>query len=98
GYAATTHKMQGATVDRLAVLGSEHTSREMSYVQGSRARDQTTWVFSAAKVEKIEAEIKTLERDPGTGEMREHIEKMAFFKGPGLQPPTESMLKFARDV
>lgn len=53
GYAATTHKLQGATVERAVVLGSELSSREMAYVQASRARDTTNWVFAAAKVAKL---------------------------------------------
>ncbi|MDG3065994.1 MobF family relaxase [Thauera mechernichensis] len=54
GYAATTHRLQGATVERAIVLGSEHTSREMAYVQASRARGETRWIFSGEKVRKLE--------------------------------------------
>lgn len=42
GYAVTTHKGQGVTVDNAFILcGGSMTSREMSYVQGSRAREKT---------------------------------------------------------
>lgn len=42
GYAVTTHKGQGATVDRALVLvGGPMQDRELSYVQASRARTET---------------------------------------------------------
>ena len=42
GYAVTTHKGQGVTVERSLVLaGGPMTDRELSYVQGSRARGTT---------------------------------------------------------
>ena len=46
-YAVTTHKAQGATVDRSFVLaGGWMQDRELSYVQMSRAREKT-WVFTS---------------------------------------------------
>ena len=39
GYAATIHKMQGATVDRAYVLASRHMDRHAAYVAMSRHRD-----------------------------------------------------------
>lgn len=42
GYAVTTHKAQGASVDHAYVLcGGSMADREMSYVQASRARKET---------------------------------------------------------
>lgn len=43
GYAATTHKAQGATVSRAYVLAGNAamTDRELTYVQASRARENT---------------------------------------------------------
>ncbi len=43
GYAATAHKLQGATIDRAHILASDSpmSSREWAYVAGSRARDET---------------------------------------------------------
>lgn len=51
GYAATTHKLQGQTVDHCYVLlGGALTGREMTYVQATRAR-KTTRLF----VDKLHA-------------------------------------------
>ncbi len=61
GFAITTHKAQGATVEKAIVLGSEHTNREVSYVQASRARDSTEWIFTDAKVSKLE---QATDREP----------------------------------
>lgn len=42
GYASTTHKAQGSTIDQVYVLaGGQMQDREMSYVQMSRGREHT---------------------------------------------------------
>jgi len=47
GYALTTHKAQGMTVERSFILtGAALTHREMAYVQASRARGTTRWYVS----------------------------------------------------
>lgn len=49
GYATTTHKAQGKTVDRAYVLaGGSMQDKELSYVQISRARD-TTRIFTSVE-------------------------------------------------
>ena len=46
GYAVTTHAGQGQTVESAFVLaGGSMTDRELSYVQGSRARG-ATWIYT----------------------------------------------------
>lgn len=46
GYAATTHKMQGNTVtNSFLLMGGTMTSRELAYVQATRARE-STWLFA----------------------------------------------------
>lgn len=47
GYAATTHKAQGATSTRTYILaGGTMQDREMSYVQASRSREQTRFYMT----------------------------------------------------
>lgn len=61
GYATTTHKSQGATAAKTYVLaGGPMQDREISYVEGSRAREKTTFYLT-----KVEAgdEITRLARE-----------------------------------
>lgn len=53
GFASTTHKSQGVTVERCVVFGSGNISREMSYVQASRAKGRTDFVFTTEHVKKM---------------------------------------------
>jgi conjugative relaxase-like TrwC/TraI family protein len=47
GYALTTHKAQGMTVEKAFILVSDQmVDREMTYVQASRARGETRWYIS----------------------------------------------------
>lgn len=60
GYAVTTHKGQGSTVDRAYVLlGGAMQGREISHVQSSRARDETRWYTDKAEAGE---EMKELAR------------------------------------
>ncbi|MBP7559229.1 MAG: relaxase domain-containing protein [Armatimonadetes bacterium] len=53
GYAATTHKLQGATLDNAYILvGEQLQDTEMSYVQLSRARQQTRVFASVGEGEE----------------------------------------------
>ena len=48
-YSATTHKMQGQTVDQTYVLvGGPMTSQELTYVQATRARETTKFYLDRA--------------------------------------------------
>lgn len=61
GYAATTHKLQGATVDHAYVLtGGPMTSRQMAYVQLSRARKETTIFVDQSLADDDFAELARL--------------------------------------
>lgn len=62
GYAVTTHRLQGATVERLVALGSAQTSREMSGVQDTRAKDVTRWVFAQTQIAKMAREAVPTEK------------------------------------
>ncbi|MHB8167633.1 MAG: hypothetical protein ACYDDT_12825, partial [Sulfuricella sp.] len=53
GYALTTHKLQGATAERAIVFASAQTSREMAYVQASRAKEGTSFVVTRETVNKM---------------------------------------------
>ncbi len=96
GFAVTTHKAQGATVEKAVILGSEHTSREVAYVQASRARDSTEWVFTKAKVEKL------AEQAPPTAKMvslAQSVEdkRLAAGEKPTLTPETLESFAATRD-
>lgn len=55
GYAVTTHKAQGVTVDRAYILTNEFmSSREWSYVAASRARDDTTIFATESLMSELE--------------------------------------------
>jgi conjugative relaxase-like TrwC/TraI family protein len=58
GYAATVHRLQGATAERAIIYGSKQCYREMSYVQGSRSREAPRWVFT-------QHSVKTMAREAG---------------------------------
>jgi conjugative relaxase-like TrwC/TraI family protein len=64
GYAVTTHKAQGVTVDRSYILaGGSMQDRELSYVQMSRSRTQTKIYTERAEVGDTIAELsKTMNR------------------------------------
>lgn len=54
GYALTTHKAQGMTVERAVVyIQGQNLSREMAYVQASRAKGETEFVTTKTQVEKL---------------------------------------------
>ena len=58
GYAVTTHKAQGVTVDRSYILaGGSMQDRELSYVQMSRSRTQTKIYAERAEVGDTIAEL-----------------------------------------
>lgn len=58
GYAVTTHKAQGVTVDKSYILaGSIMQDRELSYVQVSRSRSQTKIFVEKAEVGDTVAEL-----------------------------------------
>lgn len=58
GYAATTHKFQGATAEKCFVLvGGDMQDRELSYVQTSRARGETRIYTNRSEVGDITAAL-----------------------------------------
>ncbi|WAW10862.1 relaxase domain-containing protein [Oxalobacter vibrioformis] len=78
GYASTTHKAQGATLERATVFSSAQTSREMAYVQASRAREETTFVFTSHTIREMEKQAQP------TPELIEKAERAAARQGQEL--------------
>ncbi|MET4682735.1 Ti-type conjugative transfer relaxase TraA [Brevundimonas faecalis] len=60
GYAATIHKMQGATVDRAYVLASRHMDRHATYVAMSRHRDTTKLRYSRTEFAQMSVLTRSL--------------------------------------
>jgi Ti-type conjugative transfer relaxase TraA len=59
GYAVTTHKAQGMTVERSHVLlGGNMQNRESSYVQISRAKDSTQIYLDAAVIDRLATSVE----------------------------------------
>jgi conjugative relaxase-like TrwC/TraI family protein len=63
GYASTTHKAQGATVDQAFVLGSDDMTREAGYVALSRHRDRAHLYIVAGGLDRGEREGPAEEED-----------------------------------
>lgn len=87
GYAVTTHKAQGATVDRTFVLaGGWMQDRELSYVQMSRAREKT-WVFTseADAGEDLSLLASTMSRSRGKTLAVEHFQTRGADRSSGIE-------------
>jgi Ti-type conjugative transfer relaxase TraA len=94
GYAVTTHKAQGVTVDRSYILaGGSMQDRELSYVQMSRSRTQTKIYAERAEVGDTIAELsKTMSRSRQKDiaqEKSEQIKKESIFERSGEQKQRE---------
>lgn len=95
GYAVTTHRLQGATVERLVALGSAQTSREMSGVQDTRAKDVTRWVFAQTQIAKMAREAAPTEK---MANLARAVEATRLSRGekPALTPETLDSVKACR--
>lgn len=96
GYASTTHKAQGVTTEKAVVVGSQNTSREAAYVQSSRAKDTTDWVFSTETINKM------ADKQPPTEPMKAVAEKVeaarvARGENPALPENYQSSFRACRD-
>jgi ATP-dependent exoDNAse (exonuclease V) alpha subunit len=63
GYAMTAHRVQGATVDKTFVLGSDEASREWGYTALSRHRDSATFYLNAPEPYLNREAIDLTDRD-----------------------------------
>jgi ATP-dependent exoDNAse (exonuclease V) alpha subunit len=84
GYAVTTHKAQGVTVDRAFVLGLG--DREMGYVQMTRHRDACHIYITAQEIDKLEeaAEVALAEEfgdAEATPKMLDFMQQIAARRG-----------------
>lgn len=82
GYAATIHKMQGATVDRAWVLASRHMDRHAAYVALSRHRDTTMLRYGRDEFAGREDLVRALERQEGSGRLSENTDGAGDQLGP----------------
>jgi len=79
GYALTTHKSQGITVDKAFVLiGGSMQDRETSYVQMSRARHETKIFLTSSQVEDEldRAGLQSSEKNPSLEDLKRAIRDM----------------------
>lgn len=75
GYAMTAHRLQGATVDRTYVLGSDELYREWGYTALSRHRDSATFYVAA---EHSQAPLPGFEHeDPLAGDLTSRLQRSA---------------------
>ncbi len=76
GYAATTHKAQGATIERTFVYaGDWMTDREMAYVQMSRHRDDCRIFGTVSTVGEDIAELAKLMKQSHTKQMAHEFKR-----------------------
>ncbi len=79
GYALTTHKSQGITVDKAYVLlGGSMQDRETSYVQMSRARHETKIFLTSSQIddELDRAGLQPTEKNPSLEDLKQAIKQM----------------------
>jgi ATP-dependent exoDNAse (exonuclease V) alpha subunit len=63
GYAMTTHKSQSATVSKCMVLGSSRTTKELSFVQLSRHKKDTSLYLTEGQAgEDLSSIARAMER------------------------------------
>jgi ATP-dependent exoDNAse (exonuclease V) alpha subunit len=87
GYAMTTHKSQGSTYERATVYLDSNTSREMAYVQASRAKDETHFVTTRHSVDEMRRDT------PAPEALQKAVDQVASAreavgKDAGLEPTT----------
>jgi len=71
GYAATIHKVQGATFDKAYVLASSHMNRHAAYVAMSRHRDAVSLRFGRENFASSAELTQALERDASREAVRD---------------------------
>jgi hypothetical protein len=94
GYAATVHKAQGATLDRVHVLATPGLDRHGAYVALSRHRDHVELHYAKADFADRERLAARLSRDRSKDMVRDYSgkeqEQRAHKAEPALQPPASA--------
>jgi len=94
GYAATVHKAQGATLDRVHVLATPGLDRHGAYVALSRHRDHVELHYARADFADRERLAARLSRDRSKDMVRDYTGKEQERKAePALQPPASAELE-----
>jgi hypothetical protein len=94
GYAATVHKAQGATLDRVHVLATPGLDRHGAYVALSRHRDHVELHYARTDFADRERLAARLSRDRSKDMVRDYAgkehEQRAHKAEPALQPPASA--------
>jgi hypothetical protein len=93
GYAATVHKAQGATLDRVHVLATPGLDRHGAYVALSRHRDHVELHYARADFADRERLAARLSRDRSKDMARDYAkeqEQREHKAEPALQPPASA--------
>jgi len=77
GYAATIHKAQGVTVDRVHVLATPGLDRHAAYVAMSRHRDSLDLHYGQEDFSDQRALIRTLSRERGKDMASDYVQAFA---------------------
>jgi hypothetical protein len=91
GYAATVHKAQGATLDRVHVLATPGLDRHGAYVALSRHRDHVELHYAKADFTDRERLAERMSRDRSKDMARDYTGQEQERKAePALQPPASA--------
>ncbi|KPF49593.1 conjugal transfer protein TraA [Novosphingobium sp. AAP1] len=91
GYAATVHKSQGATLDRVHVLATPGLDRHGAYVALSRHRDHVELHYAKADFTDRERLAQRMSRDRSKDMVRDYTGNHPDHKAePALQPPASA--------
>ena len=88
GYAATIHKAQGVTVDRVHVLATSGMDRHAAYVALSRHRDRMDLHYARDDFADREKLVAALSRERGKDMASDYVQEFADRRGIILPAPT----------